>query len=108
MRTHILLIIAGMGLATYLTRAPLLLALGRRELPEHASRILRHIFVAILTALAVPMLLMPDGVLSATPRNPYLLGALLTGLTVRFTNNLFLAVFAGVAAVALFRLVGTG
>ena len=104
MRTHILIAIVGMGLATYLTRAPLLLALSKRALPERVHRMLRHIPVAILTALALPMLLMPQGALAVTPRNPYLLGALLTALAVRFTKNLFLAVFAGVAGVALFRL----
>ena len=108
MRAHILLTMVGMGLATYLTRAPLLLALSKRELPEQLHRMLRHIPVAILTALAVPMLLMPAGSLSVTPRNPYLLGALLTTLTLRLTKNILLAVFAGVAAVALLRLIVGG
>jgi branched-subunit amino acid transport protein len=104
-RTHILLTIVGMGVATYLTRAPFLLAFSQRGLPEQVHRILRHIPVALLTALVVPMLLMPGGELSVTPRNPYLLGTLLTALVLRFTQNLFLVVFAGVAAVALFRLI---
>jgi uncharacterized membrane protein len=33
MRTDVWLVIAGMAVATYLTRAPLLLALARRPLP---------------------------------------------------------------------------
>ena len=55
------LTIAGMALATYLTRAPLLLALARRPLPARLRLWLRLIPLAVLPALAVPMVLAPGG-----------------------------------------------
>ena len=51
--------IAGMALATYLTRALLLLALARRRLPARLRLWLRLIPLAVLPALAVPMVLAP-------------------------------------------------
>jgi Branched-chain amino acid transport protein (AzlD) len=56
-RDDVWLVIAGMAVATYLTRAPLLLALARRPLPPRLTLWLRLIPLAVLPALAVPMVL---------------------------------------------------
>src|SRR2546422_139585 len=60
-RASVALTIAGMALATYLTRALLLLALARRPLPARLRLWLRLILLAVLPALAVPMVLAPGG-----------------------------------------------
>ena len=61
MRDDVWPVIAGIALATYLTRAPLLLALARRPLPPRLRLWLRLIPLAVLPALAVPMVLVERG-----------------------------------------------
>jgi branched-subunit amino acid transport protein len=104
MRTHLLLLIVGMGIVTYLTRAPCFLACSRRELPAQVQRWLRHVPVALLAALLVPTLLMPKGTLWSAATIPYLLGTAVTVLTLSWTKNVLAIVAASVATVALCRL----
>ena len=61
MRTDVWLVIAGMALVTYLTRAPLLLALARRPLPPRLRLWLRLVPLAVLPALALPLILVDQG-----------------------------------------------
>ena len=60
-RLGLLLTFAGMGVATYLTRAPLLLALARRRLPGWLERYFAALPIALLTALALPLVLLAPG-----------------------------------------------
>ncbi len=103
MRLSVVLLIVGMGVVTYLTRAPGLLACTQRALPARVERVLRHFPVALLVALIVPMLLMPSGPLAGPPSPPFLLGAVVTLLTLRLTSHVVLVVAAGVVTVALVR-----
>ncbi len=105
MRPQLLLLIVGMGIATYLTRAPFFLAFSRRALPSRVERWLRHVPVALLAALIVPTLLMPDGALLSAATIPYLLGTAVTALTLSCTKNVIVVVAAGVTTVALCRVV---
>jgi branched-subunit amino acid transport protein len=106
MRLSVVLLIAGMGVVTYLTRAPGLLAFTQRALPARVERGLRHLPVALLVALIVPTLLRPSGPLAGPPSPPVLLGAVVTLLTLRRTSHVGLGVAAGVVTVALVRWVG--
>ena len=72
MRASVALTIAGMAVATYLTRASLLLALARRPLPPRLRLWLRLIPLAVLPALAVPMVMAPGGRLVAGIAEPRL------------------------------------
>jgi branched-subunit amino acid transport protein len=95
--------IAGMALATYLTRAPLFLVLAGRPLPPRLRLWLRLIPLAVLPALAVPLILAPEGRLAASLAHPPLWGALVVlGLAARGVN-LLAAVTAAVATVAILR-----
>ena len=105
MRLSLVLLIVGMGVVTYLTRAPGLLAFAQRPLPARVERVLRHLPVALLVALLMPTLLMSSGQLAGPPSHPYLLGAVVTLLTLRVTSNVVMVVAAGVVTVALFRVV---
>jgi branched-subunit amino acid transport protein len=91
-----------MGVATYLTRAPLLLVLARRRLPGWLERYFAALPIALLTALALPLVLLPSGGPAAlwTPEVP---GAAVVALLARRTGNLLLSVAAGVLLVALLR-----
>ena len=107
MRSDVWPVIAGMALATYLTRAPLLLALARRPLPPRLRLWLRLIPLAVLPALAVPMILVERGGTGAhlvlALAHPPLWGALVVVALAARRVNLLVTVAAGVAAVALLR-----
>jgi branched-subunit amino acid transport protein len=105
MRPQLLLLIVGMGIATYLTRAPLFLAFSWRALPAPVEQWLRHVPVALLAALIVPTLLRPHGALWSPATIPYLVGTAVTVLTLSCTKNVIVVVAAGVATVALCRVV---
>jgi branched-subunit amino acid transport protein len=92
-----------MGVATYLTRAPLLLLLARRRLPSWLTRYFAALPIALLTALAVPLVVLPAGRPVPTPWAPEVLGAAVVGVLVRRTGSLLLAVAGGILLVAGLR-----
>lgn len=100
------LTILGMAIATYLTRAPMLLALARRPLPPRVRLWLRLIPLAVLPALAVPLVLAPAGWLTLGLGNPQLWGAVAVFVLAAFRVNLLLSVTVAVAIVALLRAFG--
>ena len=102
MRPRLVLTFAAMGVATYLTRAPLLLALARRHLPAWLERYFAALPIALLTALALPLVLLGRGGL-VSPLDPQVAGALAVALLARASGNLLLAVAAGVLLVAGLR-----
>lgn len=105
MRSDVWLVIAGMAVVTYLTRAPLLLVLARRPLPPRVRLWLRLIPVAVLPALALPMVLVDQGRLAASPVHPPLWGAVVVLVLAALRVNLLLTVALGVAVVAALRAV---
>ena len=102
MRAHLLLTFVAMGVATYLTRAPLLLVLARRRLPGWLERYFAALPIALLTALALPLVPLSEGHL-VVPSDPKLPGALVVALLARRAGNLLLAVAGGVVLVAGLR-----
>jgi branched-subunit amino acid transport protein len=104
-RLPLVLTFAAMGVATYLTRAPLLLVLARRRLPAWLERYFAALPIALLTALALPMVLLADG-RPVAPWDPQVPAALLVAVLARWTGNLLLSVGAGVALVAGLRALG--
>jgi branched-subunit amino acid transport protein len=102
MRPGLLLTFALMGLATYATRAPLLLALAHRRLPAWLERSFAALPVALLTGLAVPLVLLPPG-LGRPGWDAALPGAVLVAVLARVTGNLLVSVATGVALVAALR-----
>jgi branched-subunit amino acid transport protein len=102
MRPGLLAAFAAMGLATYLTRAPLLLVLARRRLPGWLERYFAALPIALLTALSLPLVFLQSGQVVA-PWAPEVPGAAVVALLARRTGNLLLSVAAGVVLVALLR-----
>jgi branched-subunit amino acid transport protein len=100
-----LALIAGMTAVTFLIRYSFF-ALGERlRFPPLARRALRYVPVAVLTAIVVPMVLLPDGShWQLTWRNPWLLGALASGVIAWRWNHLLGAIGGGLAVYFLFRL----
>lgn len=108
MRAHVWLTIAGMAAATYLTRAPMLLTLARRPLPPRLRLWLRLIPLAVLPALAIPLVLMAPGGgrLAAGLAHPPLWGAVIVCVLAALRVNLLVTVAIGVAVVAALRALG--
>lgn len=81
MSRHELLIILGMAAVTFSIRYTFFLLGDRVVFPEWARRALRYVPVAVLTAITVPMVLLPDGThWQLTWRNAWLAGALVSGI----------------------------
>jgi branched-subunit amino acid transport protein len=91
-----------MGVATYLTRAPLLLVLARRRLPPWLERYFAALPIALITALALPLVLLADG-RPAAATDPRIAAAVVVAVLARRTGNLLLSVAAGVVLVAAAR-----
>lgn len=88
--------VAGMALVTFLIRYGLLPLSGRFVLPTALERALSYSAPAVLTAIIVPTVLMPDGkemVLSLS--NSYLVGALATAAVGWLTRNLLATIVLG-------------
>lgn len=100
MRVGLVLTFLGMGVATYLTRAPLLIVLARRRLPDRLERYFAALPIAILTALALPLVALPGG---RPGWDAQVAGALLVAVLARATGNLLVSVAAGVVLVAGLR-----
>lgn len=102
MRPELLLTFAAMGVATYLTRAPLLVALARRRLPGWLERYFAALPIALLTALALPLVLLaPGGAVPGWVTD--VPAAVAVALLARRTGHLLLAVAGGVVLVAVLR-----
>jgi branched-subunit amino acid transport protein len=102
----IFLTVLGMALVTYLPRLLPVWLLSARRLPGVVIAWLRYVPAAVLAALLGPAVLLQDGSLHLAPGNLFLL-ALLPVLGIAWkTKSLFGAVVAGMALVALGRLLG--
>lgn len=101
---EIFLIILFMGLVTYLPRIIPLIVLSRLNLPTLLLEWLSFLPVAILGALLLPLLIMPEGELFISLQNPFLLASVPTFLVAFKTKNLLLTVLLGMIFVVLLTL----
>jgi branched chain amino acid efflux pump len=102
MRPELLLTFVAMGAATYLTRAPLLFALARRRLPPWLERYFAALPIALITALALPLVILATG--SGMPGwVTDLPAAAVVAVLARRTGHLLVAVAGGVVLVAALR-----
>jgi branched-subunit amino acid transport protein len=91
---QIWLIIAGLGLGSFLLRLSFLGIIGNRPMPEWVLRHLRYTAVAVLPAMVTPLILFPQatgGTLDAVR-----LGAAVATVIISFwTKNVVLTIFGG-------------
>lgn len=93
------IVIAGLGIGSYLFRFAFLGLIGDRALPPWFLRHLRYTAVAVLPGLVAPLVIWPpatDGALDA----PRLSAAVVTVIVGLSTRNPLLAIIAG--AIALY------
>ena len=70
------LLILGMMVVTFSIRYVLLAFSGRFSLPESLEKALKYVPPAVLTAIIVPSVLIPEGSWNISMTNPYLPAAL--------------------------------
>ncbi|MGF1795875.1 AzlD domain-containing protein [Photobacterium swingsii] len=68
------------------------------KLNNHALRLLSYSSPAILTAIWAPIIFLPEGELSVSLTNPYLLAAVITALLVWKTSNVLLSIILSMGA----------
>jgi len=99
-----LLLIAGMAAMTFPVRYAFFALGDRVAFPPLVKRALGFVPVAVLTAIVVPMVLLPDGAhWQLSWRNPWLLGAAVSGAIAWRFNHLLAAIGGGMAVFFLFR-----
>lgn len=90
--------IAGMSVATYLTRAGGFWLMGFVRVTQRVERLLRHLASSVFVAIVV------GGAMRGDPAATVAIAASMTAMAL--TRKAALAVLAGVASAALWRLAG--
>jgi branched-subunit amino acid transport protein len=91
-----IIIVLGMALVTFAIRYPVLALLGKFTLPPTVFRALKFVPPAVLTAIIVPSMLMPDGErIDLSLMNSYLIAGIIAGLVAWRSRNLLLTIVLG-------------
>lgn len=106
MRLEILFMIAGMAAVTFFTRFGALALLKRTGLPDWVERWLKHVPTAILTALIVPSLFLPQGHIDFSFGNHYLLAGVVAAIVSYIWKNALLTMGLGLTAILSLRWLG--
>ena len=86
------------GVITFALRFSLIGALGKVTLPPLLIRGLRYVPPAVLTAIIVPELVLPDGTLDVSLGNARLLAGVLAALVAWRTKSVIYTVVVGMVA----------
>lgn len=97
------LLVGGMALITFIIRYPMLVLVGRMELPAGVIAALKFVPVAVLTAICVPAMFMPRDTLWLGLDNAWLLAGIITVLVSWRTRNLLLTIIVGMVVFLLLR-----
>lgn len=96
--------IAGMALVTFIVRYPVLVLVGKIPLPDRVFRALRYVPPAVLAAIIVPAVLIPNGEsVDISLTNSYLVAGVASALFAWRTKNLLLTIVLGMAFFLLWR-----
>ena len=99
-----LAVVAAMAAITFAVRYSFFALPPSATFPPWVGRVLAYVPVAVLTAIVVPMVVIPDGThWQLTWRNAWLVGALASGAIAWRTGRLLLAIFVGFAVFAAWR-----
>ncbi|MEN8242304.1 MAG: AzlD domain-containing protein [Chloroflexota bacterium] len=92
-----LFLIIGMALVTFATRYPVLAILSKRQLPETFKLALGFVPPVVLTAIVVPAVFAPGGVIWLNLANNALVASLAAIIIAWRTKNLLATIVAGMA-----------
>jgi branched-subunit amino acid transport protein len=98
MEVSLWIVMAVIGVLTFLTRLSFIALAGRWDAPPLFRSALRFVPVAILTAIVVPELVLHTGTLDVSLTNARLLGGVLAILVAWQTKNTVLTIVIGMAA----------
>ncbi|KGK42313.1 branched-chain amino acid transport [Nitrincola sp. A-D6] len=98
-------LILGMFLVTFSVRFLLFAVAGRVHFPLWLSQALGFVPPAVLTAIIVPAVLMPEGDIWFNWQNPWLLAALFAFLVALIRKDLMTTIVAGMLAFILLRFI---
>jgi branched-subunit amino acid transport protein len=100
---EIWLTIIGMGIITYSIRFLPIALLEKFELSPNVRQALKYVPVAVLTAIIVPELLMPDGTLDISLGNGRLIGGIIAGIVAWKTKNVLWTIVFGMGVLWLIQ-----
>ena len=98
------LLIFGMAVVTFTIRWPVLALVGRIDLPEPIFRALKYVPPAVLTAIIVPGVVMPQDNLWLWWNNAYLVAGIVAVLVAWKTRSLLAVIPVGMAVFLGWRL----
>lgn len=101
---EVIVTIAGLALITVLTRGFFILPARELPMPEWLREGLRYAPVGALVAVIAPELVMSQGQLISTWRDPRLAGALAATLVYLWRRDMLGTIVAGTATMLIFRL----
>ena len=98
-------IIVLVGALNYASRLSFIAIFARRSIPPLLARALRFVPAAMLTALIVPMVVMPSGVLE--PSSPRVVAALVAAAVAFRARNTLATLVAGMLALWIIQALGS-
>lgn len=100
--------VIGMGIITYTIRVLLFLLLERVNLGPFIQQGLRYVPTAVLSAIILPELLLPGGVLDISLGNERLLAGALAASVAWRTRNVLWTIASGMGSLWLLIAIGSG
>jgi len=98
------LLIFGVGAITFTARLSFIALFARRRMPPLLAEALKHVPVAMLTAIVVPAVVFaPAGVLRLDPGNLKLIAAILAGAVAWWTKSAVATIVVGMGALWVLR-----
>ena len=97
------LLIVGMMAVTFGVRYPILALSGRIRMPPWLVKALSYVPVAVLSAIAVPIMLAPQGELQMNLDNEYLVAGAASIIFVAITRHLLWTIVAGMVLFLILR-----
>ncbi|MBW4437274.1 MAG: AzlD domain-containing protein [Pleurocapsa minor GSE-CHR-MK-17-07R] len=99
------LLVLGMAVVTFAVRYPVMVLVSRMPLPQPLFNALKYVPAAVLSAIIVPAVVMPDGAIDLSPAsNAFFIAAVVCVIVAWRTKNLLLTIILGMAAMLLTRI----
>ncbi|MEO8485384.1 MAG: AzlD domain-containing protein [Betaproteobacteria bacterium] len=99
-------VILAVGALNYLSRLSFIAFFASREMPPLLARALKFVPVAMLTALVLPMVLVPSAAEAIAAMNPRIPAGIVAAVVAFFTRSMLKTLVAGMAALWLIQAAG--
>ncbi len=96
-------LLVGMMVVTFGVRYPVLALSGKVRFPRWLRLALQYVPVAVLSALSAPIIVMPDGVLSISMANEYLVAGVFAIIVAALSRHLLLTICSGMTLFLMLR-----